>query len=101
LNKADRIESSRIASLRAARPGAVVVSARSGQGLQDLSEILTSRLDLVPRSVRLRFRKEDARSISSVYAVARVTAHEVQGDDVRLDAEVPGRLLERFRGHLI
>jgi hypothetical protein len=39
--------------------------------------------------VRLRFRADDARGIAGVYSKGRVLAHEVSGDEVTLDAELP------------
>jgi GTP-binding protein HflX len=101
LNKADRIAPARAAALQAARPGSVIVSARTGAGLDALTTALAERLDLAPRTVRLRFPAADARGISGVYAAGRVTAHEVQDGEVRLEVEIPGRLLSRYRHHLV
>jgi hypothetical protein len=36
-----------------------------------------------------------------VYAAGRVVAHEVGGDEVTLEADIPERLLERYREHLL
>lgn len=101
LNKSDRLAPARQAALGAARPEAVLVSARTGEGLASLSAALAARLDLAPRSVRLRFKVEDARAIAGVYTAGRVVSHEVRGDEVRIDAELPSRLLEKYRGHLV
>jgi GTP-binding protein HflX len=100
LNKIDRLPAPRLAALKAARPDGVFVSARTGAGLEQLGGALATRLDLVPRSVRLRFPLGDARGIASVYAAGRVTSHEVVGDEVRIAADIPGRYLERYREHL-
>jgi hypothetical protein len=35
-----------------------------------------------------------------VYGAGRVLAHEVVGQEVRLDVEIPERFLERYREHL-
>jgi len=101
LNKCDLLTPARQAALQAARPEAVLVSAHGGLGLDSLKSRLSSQLDLVPRSVRLRFRKGDARAVSGVYGAGRVTSHEVTGDDVLIEAELPARLLERFRDHIV
>ena len=100
LNKADRIPAERASMLLAARPGAILVSALEGVGLDELRMVLESDLALAPRRVRLRFPAADPRSISRVYAVGRVLEHEIDGDDVTLVAELPERLVERFREHL-
>jgi GTP-binding protein HflX len=101
LNKADKVAPERTQALQAARPGAVVVSARTGQGLDELKAALAARLQLAPRSVRLRFAARDVRAIARVYTAGRVVSHEVDGDEVRIQAELPQRLIERYREHLI
>jgi GTP-binding protein HflX len=100
LNKSDQAAPARAAGLQAAREGSVPVSARTGEGLAALKSAIAARLGLRPRSVRLRFRAQDTRAISGVYTNGRVIAHEVSGDEVRIEAEIPERLLDRYRGHL-
>jgi GTP-binding protein HflX len=101
LNKSDRTPPARAAALQAARPGSLLVSAQTGEGLAALSAELAARLDLVPRAVSLRFAAEDARAIAGVYASGRVLSHEVNGGEVRIEAEIPERLLARSREHLL
>jgi len=100
LNKADRIPAERASTLLAARPGSVLVSALEGVGLDDLRSALESDLALGPRRVRLRFAAADPGAISRVYAAGRVLEHAVDGDGVTLVAELPERLVGRFREHL-
>jgi GTP-binding protein HflX len=99
LNKVDRA-GARIAALLAASPGAIAISARTGDGLDALRQALAVRLELVPRRVALRFRTEDRRGIAGVYAAGRVLSHVVDGEEVHLQAELPERVLERYREHL-
>jgi len=101
LNKSDKLAGARAAALQEGHPGSVLVSARTGYGLDELKSALATRLELAPRSVRLRFAARDARGISGVYTAGRVVAHEVDGDEVRIEAELPARLIERYREHLI
>jgi GTPase len=101
LNKSDRISAVRARSLQAARPGSVVVSALTGAGLEDLGLAIARHLELQPRAVRLRFRAGDKRGIAGVYTAGRVVSHEVEGDDVTIDAEIPERLVARYREHLV
>jgi GTP-binding protein HflX len=101
LNKSDALSEARQKAARAARPDAVLVSARTGFGLDDLRAALRRHLDLEPRRVRLRFSSKDTRAIASVYAAGRVTAHEIDGSEVRLEADLPGRLLERYRDNVV
>jgi GTP-binding protein HflX len=97
LNKLDRLTPERAAALRGQFPDAALLSARSGEGLDALVQQLVARLDLAPRLVRLRFPADDLNGIASVYGAGRVTAHELDGDEVRLEAELPARLAERYR----
>jgi GTP-binding protein HflX len=99
LNKSD-ISPGRAKVLADARPGSVPISARTGEGLPTLLEHLTTHLNLALHSVRLRFRSTDRKGIAAVYSSGRVLSHEVVGDDAFLQAELPERLLERYRGHL-
>jgi GTP-binding protein HflX len=101
LNKVDLVPPARAAGLQAARPDAVLVSASTGRGLEELAATLSRRLALVPQRVRLRFPTRDARGIAGIYAAGRVMAHEVSGDEVTLEAEIPERLLGRYREHLV
>jgi 50S ribosomal subunit-associated GTPase HflX len=87
--------------LQAARPEAVLQSARTGLGLGGLKEVLSRRLDLTPRSVTLRFGAGEARAIASLYTAGRVLTHEVDGDDVRIEAEIPLRLVERYKERML
>jgi GTPase len=101
LNKADRTPAARLAALAAAHPGAVSVSARTGDGLPALLGEVASRLDLALRSVRLRFTAGHERVIAGVYASGRVLSHEVVDGEVRIEAELPERALERYREHIV
>ena len=100
LNKADRALAERLRALVEARPGAAVVSSLTGAGLDGLLSTVASRLDLEPRLVRLSFSAGDRRGVAGVYAAGRVLAHEVRNGRVLLEAEIAGRTLERYRGHL-
>jgi hypothetical protein len=62
---------------------------------------VAARLELRPRAVRLRFEAADKRGIAGVYTSGRVTGHEVDGGHVTLDAELPERMVDRYREHLV
>jgi GTP-binding protein HflX len=100
LNKSDALSAPRASTLVAGRSGCVLVSAVTGEGLEGLLAAVASRLALELRRVRLSFKAADRRAVSRVYAAGRVLAHEVNGEEVTLDAELPQRLLERYREHL-
>lgn len=101
LNKADLLPAARAAALLAGRPEAVLVSAARKTGLTELARVLSHRLELAPRRVRLRFAASDARGIAAVYGVGRVVSHEIHGPEVHIDAEIPERLVERYRANLL
>ncbi len=96
LNKSDRVSATRPPG----RPGSVLVSARTGEGVDELLAAVASRLELEPRRVRLRFRSGDRNAIAAVYAAGRVLEHEEEGGEVTLQAELPERLLARYRENL-
>jgi GTP-binding protein HflX len=100
LNKVDRLPGARAAALAQGRPGSVRVSARTGEGVEELVDTVAARLDLELRRVRLRFRSVDRGAISAVYASGRVLEHEEHGGEVTLQAELPERLLVRYRENL-
>jgi len=101
LNKIDRLEPVRRAALSGSAEGALLVSARSGVGLDPLRERITDLLGLRWRSVRLRFALHDREGVSAIYRLGRVRGHEVEQEEVRLEAEVPGWLADRIRGKII
>jgi GTP-binding protein HflX len=101
LNKIDLVPPARAAALAAARPDAVLTSAATGEGLDQLRATLTRRLEMAATTVRLRFAARDARGIAAVYNAGRVVSHEVTGDEVTIDAMIPERLLARYREHLV
>jgi GTPase len=101
LNKADKVAPTRLSALQPARPGSVVVSALERTGFDELGTAVARHLELLPRTVRLRFRAADARGIAGVYTAGRVVSHEVDGDEVTIDAEIPERLVARYREHLV
>src|SRR5262249_28552891 len=101
LNKADKVVATRLSALQSARPGSVVVSALERTGFDELGTAVARSLELLPRTVRLRFRAPDARGMAGVYPAGRVVSHEVDGDEVTIDAEIPERLVARYREHLV
>jgi hypothetical protein len=50
--------------------------------------------------VKLRFSAGEERKVAAVYAAGRVLGHVVEDGEVLLDAELPGRIVERYREHV-
>jgi 50S ribosomal subunit-associated GTPase HflX len=85
--------------LSAGNPEVLCVSARTGQGVDELVETLASRLALDVRRMTLAFNPDDPgdrEQISRLYRHARVLAHETRDGRVSIVADVPRRLAVRF-----
>ena len=99
-NKCDRLEAGELGRLRAQHPAAVFISARTGQGRPELVDIVASRLDMDSERVRLRLDQRldaDRRLVADLYRHARVVGHTTSGHRIAIEADVPRRLLDRFR----
>jgi GTP-binding protein HflX len=95
-NKCDALTSDERRRLREGDPAAVFISALTGDGVDDLVEVLASRLALDVRRVTLNFDADsaaDRERIARVYRYARVLSHEVRDDAISIVADVPRRLL--------
>ena len=98
-NKCDLLSAGEIGRLKALHPGAVMISARSGTGRGELTEVIASRLAMDAERVRLEFdasRDTDKRLVAELYRHARVISHVTIADRVSIEADVPRRLLDRF-----
>jgi GTP-binding protein HflX len=99
-NKIDRLTPEAIARLRAAYPGAVFISATAGAGLPDLAGAIASRLFMDAERLRLHLderRDRDRRLVADLYRQARVVSHAATDRGVTIEADVPRRLVSRFR----
>jgi GTP-binding protein HflX len=98
-NKADAITPDEQRRLRAGDPAAAVISARTGQGIDELLQIIASRLALDTRRVTITFdsgKEFDRQQISRLYRVARVVSHVATNGRVVIEADVPRRFIERL-----
>ncbi len=98
-NKSDLIGVEERRRLQASDPSAVVLSARTADGRDELLERVAARLSLDVQRVTLVFDKQDERerrAVASIYRDARVLSHLETDDRITLDAEVPRRVLERL-----
>jgi GTP-binding protein HflX len=97
-NKCDVLTADERRRLHALDPTAVCISARSGEGLDELSETVTSRLALDVQRLTLSFdseRRADVERIARLYRHARVLVHETRDGHVTIVADVPRRLVTR------
>jgi GTP-binding protein HflX len=99
LNKCDALDAggrSRIA----AHHGALCISALTGDGRDELIAAIESRLGLDTAAARFEFSATDAddrEQIAQLYRVGRVLSHVATDGRVTIDAQLPRRMLDRFR----
>jgi GTP-binding protein HflX len=94
-NKADLLTPVERSRLQEVEPEAVCISARTGDGLDELIETVASRLELDVRRVTITLDPDDPRDrerIARIYRHARVVVHEVRDGAVSIVADVPRRL---------
>jgi GTP-binding protein HflX len=97
-NKCDMIDVMERARIRALHPGALCVSARTGEGRDELIAAMEGRLALDTAHVTMEFDSGDAdrERIAHLYRVGRILRHVSTDGRVSIEAEVPRRVLDRF-----
>ena len=98
-NKGDLLGPEEQRRLQAAEPSALLISARTGQGREDLLEAVAARLALDVRRVALTFDARsdaDRRLVARLYRDARVLQHVQTDDHITLQADVPRRMMEQL-----
>ena len=98
-NKIDLISPDERRRLQESDPGAVLVSAGTGAGADELLQVLASRLALDTRRITITFdsgKEFDRQQISRLYRVARVISHVATDGRVVMEADVPRRFIERL-----
>ena len=96
-NKIDAVTPDECRRLRLLAPEAFCISARTGEGLQALGEMLSARLR--PDTRRLTFSFDpastaDHQRIALLYRRARVLSHSSEGGRTVIEADVPGRFVD-------
>ena len=97
-NKCDRLDAVERARVRALYPGALCVSALTGDGREDIIAAMEGRLALDTAHVTLEFDtgEADRERIAQLYRVGRILRHVSTDGRVSIEAEVPRRVLDRF-----
>jgi GTP-binding protein HflX len=98
-NKVDMLSADEQRRLRMADPAAALISARSGEGVGELLQMVASRLALDTRRITITFDSEkefDRQQIARLYRVARVVSHVATNGRVVIEADVPRRFIERL-----
>jgi GTPase len=98
-NKIDAIGADVRQRLRDADPGAALISAREGDGVDELLQIVAARLALDTRRMTITFdnsKEFDRQQIARMYRVARIVSHVAHNGRVVIEADVPRRFIERL-----
>jgi GTP-binding protein HflX len=99
-NKCDQLDAAERARIQAVYPGALCVSALTGEGRSELIAVLEGRLALDTTVVRFDFTDDaaDRERIAHLYRIGRVRSHVATDGHVSIEAEVPRRAVERLGG---
>jgi GTP-binding protein HflX len=98
-NKVDLLSPDEQRRLRTADPAAALVSAASGAGVDELLQMVASRLALDTRRITITFdssKEFDRQQIARLYRIARVVSHVATNGRVVIEADVPRRFIERL-----
>ena len=96
LNKADLLDEDRRRELSFRHPEAQLVSAVSGEGLQELGERVTAEFERTLRDVELLVPFSDGGTLSELHDVAGDLEREDTAEGVRISARLPAVVAERF-----
>ena len=98
-NKVDAITADERRRIADRDPAAALVSARTGEGIDEVVQMMASRLALDTRRITITFdssRAFDREQISRLYRVARVVSHVATNGRVVIEADVPRRYIARL-----
>ncbi len=98
-NKIDTITPDERRRIAAADPAAVLISARTGTGIDELVQMVASRVALDTRRITIAFdtdKEFDRQQIARLYRVARVVSHVAANGRVVIEADVPRRYIARL-----
>ena len=98
-NKIDRLSVDEARRLRDADPASALISAVTGDGVDELLQMVASRLALDTRRITITFdsaKEFDQQQIARLYRVARVLSHVATNGRVVIEADIPRRFIERL-----
>jgi len=98
-NKIDGIDEIDRRRIQDANPAAVLISARTGEGIGELLQVIAARVALDTRRITVAFDSNiefDRQQIARLYRVARVVSHVATNGRVVIEADVPRRFIERL-----
>ncbi|MDE3156972.1 MAG: GTPase HflX, partial [Acidobacteriota bacterium] len=95
-NKCDALTADDRRRLQMHEPGALCISALTGEGLDELRQVMAARVALDTQRVVLEFNPDDEEErerMSRVYRMGRVLTQETRDGRVVIEAELPRRLV--------
>jgi GTP-binding protein HflX len=98
-NKVDTLTADERRRIADRDPAAALISARTGEGIDELVQMLASRLALDTRRITIAFDSGNAfdrEQIARIYRVARVVSHVATNGRVVIEADVPRRYIARL-----
>src|SRR5215210_7032195 len=96
LNKADKLDDERRAELAFRHPDAVLVSAVTGEGLDDLRERIAAEFERTLRDVALLVPYSEGGTLSDLHDVAGELSRTDTADGALVTARIPAVVAERF-----
>jgi GTPase len=102
-NKCDRLTEAERTRLMSLNPGALCVSALTGEGREDLITAMELRLALDIARVTLEFdatSDADRERVVELYRFGRILRHVSTDSRMSIEAELPRRMLDRFHAHV-
>jgi GTPase len=98
-NKIDGVDAGDRRRIQDGNPAAVLISARTGEGVDELLQVIASRVALDTRRITITFdtdKEFDRQQIARLYRVARVVSHVATNGRVVIEADIPRRFIERL-----
>jgi GTP-binding protein HflX len=98
-NKADILAADERRRITDRDPGAALISAHTGEGIDELVQMIASRVALDTRRITITFdsgKAFDRDQIARLYRVARVVSHVATNGRVVIEADVPRRYIARL-----
>ena len=99
LNKTDRVEGGPALTRLVERLQGVAISARTGQGIEDLRERIEQAFRPRQQRVILRIPYRDGPALAQCYERGRVLSRQDEPDGIRLEVELPPRLLAPLQAY--
>lgn len=100
LNKIDQVEErGSLGRFKLKYPRVVGISALTGEGIEDLMQMMMEALKDLRRVVKLRIPQKDYALVSELMKEGRVITQDYEGNDVLLEMEIPASIEHKIQGY--